>query len=292
MSRHGTYEGLVSSRFDNATIAGKLIEYADHLRDQGATGFRERAYRNAATNILALNDTLIDIFSHGGLSGLIALPGIGKGIAGAITELLVTGRWTQLERLNGELSPERLFQGIPGIGPVLATRLADEYHLETLQELEAIVHNPAIHIKGFGPRRREAIQAVLSQRLKHPVAAGAQLGAPAPPIKLILDVDELYREKAAAGTLRRIAPRRFNAENKAWLPVMHVTRGQWHFTALFSNTARAHEFGKTGDWVIIYYQAEGQPEGRCTVVTETHGKRTGVRVVRGHEAETPTVYAL
>ena len=46
------------------------------------------------------------------------------------------------------------------------------------------------------------------------------------------------------GTLTTIAPRRFNPEGKSWLPVMHTRRGAWHFTALFSNTARAHELGR------------------------------------------------
>ena len=32
-------------------------------------------------------------------------------------------------------------------------------------------------------------------------------------------------------------------------------------TALHSNTARAHDLRKTGDWVVIYYATDGQPEG-------------------------------
>jgi hypothetical protein len=55
----------------------------------------------------------------------------------------------------------------------------------------------------------------------------------------LLDVDREYREKAAAGTLRLIAPRRFNPTGEAWLPVLHTRRGQRRYTALFSNTARS-----------------------------------------------------
>ena len=62
---------------------------------------------------------------------------------------------------------------------------------------------------------------------------------------------------------------------------MHTKRGDWHFTALFSNTARAHELGRTNDWVVIYYYDEDHREGQNTVVTETHGPRRGERVVRG-----------
>ncbi len=54
--------------------------------------------------------------------------------------------------------------------------------------------------------------------------------------------------------------------------------------ALFSNTARAHELGRTGDWVVLFYERNGD-SGQCTVVTETRGPLAGRRVVRGRESE-------
>ena len=282
---------MCSNTHDNASIAKQLIEYAGLLEQQGSDGFRERAYRKAAATILQLDKPLETIFFEQGWNGLVSLPGIGKGIAGAITEIIVTGRWSQLERLHGDLSPEHLFLSIPGIGPVLAARLVNEHHFETLQDLQAVVLDSKTHIDGFGPRRRAAIRAVLAERLKHPETDGHQLIAPAPPVELILEIDALYRQQAHSGALRKIAPRSNNPEHKSWLPIMHVRRDQWHFTTLFSNTARAHQLGKTNDWVIIYYQADSFPEGRCTVVTETRGERKGLRVVRGREIETPVAEA-
>ena len=76
------------------------------------------------------------------------------------------------------------------------------------------------------------------------------------------------------------------------LPVLHTERGDWHFTVLFSNTARAPELGRTHDWVVIYYQSDREHEGQRTVVTETHGTLTGKRVVRGRETECRDHYAL
>ncbi|WP_216074806.1 hypothetical protein, partial [Acinetobacter baumannii] len=72
---------------------------------------------------------------------------------------------------------------------------------------------------------------------------------------------------------------------EAWLPILHTDREQWSFTALFSNSGLAHDLGRTRDWVIIYYQTAGAPEGQCTVVTETRGPMTGRRVIRGREEE-------
>ena len=65
---------------------------------------------------------------------------------------------------------------------------------------------------------------------------------------------------------------------------MHSDEDGWSFTAMFSNTARAHELGRTRSWVVIYYEHDGH-EGQCTVVTETRGPLSGRRVIRGREAE-------
>jgi putative hydrolase len=103
-----------------------------------------------------------------------------------------------------------------------------------------------------------------------------------PSIAVLLDVDREYRERAAAGTLTTIAPRRFNPSGAAWLPVLHTERDGWHFTALFSNTALAHQLHRTHDWVVLYFYDDQHVEGQHTVVTETHGTLAGKRVVRGH----------
>ena len=104
-----------------------------------------------------------------------------------------------------------------------------------------------------------------------------------PSAELLLDVDREYRNRA--DELPKIAPRRFNPTGAAWLPVLHTSRGDWSFTALFSNTARAHDLGKEHDWVVIFFTSDHGPEGQRTVVTESRGSMAGRRVVRGREAE-------
>jgi hypothetical protein len=105
----------------------------------------------------------------------------------------------------------------------------------------------------------------------------------------LLDVDREYRAAARAGRLHRIAPRRFNPDRRAWLPVMHTWRNGRHYTALFSNTARAHALGHTLDWVVLYWDTHhGQQQH--TVVTATTGPLVGQRVVRGRELECEVYY--
>ena len=271
---------------ENASIAGALSDYADLLEAQGEDGFRIRAFRRASETIVSLARPLRDIFEAEDFDGLTALPGIGRGIGAAIVEMLTTGRWAQLERLKGESAPEQLFRTLPGVGPVLARRLAEDHDLESLEDLEEALRHGAPGIEGIGPRRRKALEAILSERLGRRLRrAPAHPAASPPPVGMLLDVDRMYRERAAAGTLRKIAPRRFNPDGEAWLPILHARHGDWHFTALYSNTGRAHELGKTRDWVVIYHHLADGPEERCTVVTETHGPMAGERVVRGRERE-------
>jgi putative hydrolase len=112
--------------------------------------------------------------------------------------------------------------------------------------------------------------------------------SPLPSVEDLLSVDREYREKSEAGELKLIAPRRFNPTGEAWLPILHTDRGERHYTALFSNTARAHELGKTHDWVVLYVDGR-DAEQQYTVITSGRGAFRGRRIVRGREAE---CYAL
>lgn len=276
----------------NETIAAKLVEMADLLEQQQEDGFRVGAYRKAAQTLFALKHPIEDTWRKKGLQGLIALPGIGRGIGAAISEMLSTGRWTQLERLTGTAEPEALFQTVPGIGPRLAERIHDDLHIDTLEELEAAAHDGRLEgVHGVGRRRSQAIRAILDERLGHKRVKLATEETTPPPVAMLLEVDKEYRDKDEKGVLRKIAPKRFNPSGEAWLPVLHTHRDGWHFTALYSNTRKAHELGRSRDWVVIYYHHDTDAEFQCTVVTETRGALSRQRVVRGREGECAAYYA-
>ena len=230
-----------------------------------------------------------------GRDGLDALPGVGVGIASAIGEMLETGRWAQLDRLRGRLDPTTLFQTVPAIGPELAQRIHDTLGVESLEALEVACHEGRLgEVPGVGQRRVAAIRAALSEILGRSRLRprGAVSVTTEPSVDVLLEVDREYRDQAAAGALPTITPRRFNPEQKAWLPVLHATRDDWHFTALFSNTARAHELGRTHDWVVLYFHGHDHAELQRTVVTEARGPLAGRRVVRGREDECRASYGL
>lgn len=275
---------------DNLAIAGNLRELADIIEAQGAEHFRVAAYRRAAETVASMDRPLAELFEDGGLKALIELPAIGTSIAGALAEMITTGRWAQLERLRGSVEPELLFRTVPGIGPELAERIHDELHIDTLEALENAAHDGELaRVHGMGPRRIDVVRAALGERLGRR-RLRRTASPPPPPVGEILGVDREYRKKAAEGVLKKIAPKRFNPAGEAWLPVLHTHRGEWSYTALFSNTRRAHDLGRTSDWVVIFYQTDHVTEGQCTVVTEFRGPLSGARVVRGREAECMSFY--
>lgn len=274
----------------NLVASQRLREAATLLEAQGDNPFRVGAYRRAAEAVEALDTDLADLLARGGADALQEIPGVGPSIGAALGEMVATGQWAYLDRLRGQTSPEDLFCSVPGIGSALAQRLHDVLHADSLEQLEAALQDPdSARVPGLGPRRRAALAAQVAQMLSRigrprPVSGGE------PGIAVLLSVDEEYREKARAGALHRIAPRRFNPEGKAWLPILHTTRNGWHFTALFSNTARAHDLGKTRDWVVVYFHAAKGAESQRTIVTGTQGALAGKRLVRGREAECSTHY--
>ncbi|HVY54792.1 MAG TPA: DNA-binding protein, partial [Thermodesulfobacteriota bacterium] len=88
----------------------------------------------------------------------------------------------------------------------------------------------------------------------------------------------------------KIAPKRFNPSGEKWLPIYHKEKDGWSFTLLFSNSPLAHKLGRMKDWVIVYYERNGE-EDQCTVVTEWHGRLSGRRVIRGRERECVDYYS-
>lgn len=231
------------------------------------------------------------IAERGGRKALEAIPGVGVSIAGAIAEMLTTGRWTFLDHLKGTVSPESLFRSVPGVGPILSRRVYETLHVHTLEGLEAAAHDGRLEqVGGFGYRRAARVRAGVAEMLAR-VRRSLPANHQEPPVDLLLDVDREYREKANAGELVKIAPKRFNPKGEAWLPLLHAVRGNWHFTALYSNTARAHQLGRETDWVVIFFHKDNEAEGQCTVVTETRGEAAGRRVVRSREAECRHHYA-
>jgi putative hydrolase len=274
----------------NETIAGKLREMADVLEQQQADGFRVAAYRRAAATVETLTSSIEDIAHADGLSGLMALPAIGRGIALAIMEMLSTGRWSQLERLRGSLQPEQLIQTLPGVGPELAVRIHGELHIDTLEALELAAHDGRLaSVPGLGHRRVAGIRAALTERLGRQ-RIRVLLQAKAPPVALVLTSTGSTGKRRRRAACASLHPKGSTRQARHGCPsfIRHGGIGALRRCSL--TPARAHELRKTRDWVVIYAYRDTEPESQSTIVTEMRGSLSGRRVVRGREEECGLYY--
>ncbi|MEM6598247.1 MAG: helix-hairpin-helix domain-containing protein [Cyanobacteria bacterium P01_C01_bin.69] len=283
----------------NDEIASIFEQVSNLLEAQGDDYYRIRAYRKGAQSVRRHSTPVVDLYEAAGTAGLKKLTYIGRGLASAIEELATTGQLALLERLLIDVSPEDLFTTVPGVGQVLARRIYRGLGIETLAELAQAAEDGTLsQMHGFGRGRITIVKSALAAMpnndnratsnkpakpkpimAKQPVAVPEREAA-APSVELLLDIDKQYQYLAKAGQLRMVAPKKFNPESKRWLPVMQMAKGGWRFKVLYSNTARAHELGKTSDWVVIYYE-RGDQQGQCTIVTESRGPNRGERTVRG-----------
>ncbi len=269
----------------NDAIAVRLERIAQLLEAEDANPFRIASYRRAARHLQEWDRSAAEQYRAGGEAALRAIEGVGESLAGTIAEFIDTGRLALLDRLEGEVEPETLLQRLPGVGQKLAHVLYDALGVGTLEEVELAAHDGRLErVEGIGSKKLETIRAALAGMLgqrrfsRGPVRPLTDR----PSVATLLAVDAEYRARAARGELEKIAPRRFNPEHSRWLPIYHCARDGWEFTALFSNTKRAHALGRTGDWVVIYYHID-RHEDQCTVVTATSGPFSGRRIVRGRE---------
>jgi hypothetical protein len=281
----------------NTDIAAALSRCADLLEAQHADARRVSAYRIAAHSVRTYPGDVAALALRDGREALdAALYGVGKSIAGAIEQLVRTGRWAMLERLEGAVSCEEIFMSLPGIGHELASRIHEQLGVETLEALEQAAHDGRLErVEGFGRRRARAVRDALAAVFARPGYSAMRpeisTHAPdAPSVEALLEVDAHYRNLAEQGTLPRIVPRRFNPRGSRSLPILHDEVEGFHVHALFSNSALAHKVKRTHDWVVIYHDRDGVT-GQHTVVTEQHGPLQGRRVVRGRELETSHCYA-
>ncbi len=276
---------------DNEHIAGVLEEVADLLEAQGANPFRVKAYREGAATVRSWECPVATILQQQGPDGLEQLPGIGRSLAAAIEHLVRHGDLPMLVRLRGDHVPERLLSSVADIGPKLAERIHHQLGIETLTELAAAERDGRLSkVPGMGEKRLRAVRESLAGRFHTSIAEPSSRADirhepdRSVPVDELLEIDDQYRRLARQGRLPRIAPRRFNPTREAWLPILHTERGGRHYTALFSNTQRAHEAGTTQDWVVIY-RDDDDHGGPWTVITAQYGAMRGQRVVRGREDE-------
>ncbi|MBD3345863.1 MAG: DNA-binding protein [Chitinivibrionales bacterium] len=269
----------------NEQLADIFEEVAELLQRKDGNEHRARAYHIASSVIRGTEFSVSERLKKDGPRAITELRGIGKGIAASIEEINNTGKLSLLDHLQCEQSFMDTLKSLPGIGQKLAEEIHDKLGIESLEELEMAVHDGRVEqLSGMGKRRTEGLAETLNSILSRSKRRRMHEIEKQPSVPLLLEIDREYRQKADEGKLHTIAPRRFNPDHDAWLPIMNTQRDGWKFTAMYSNTHKAHEFGKTHEWVVIYYSHDSV-EDQCTVVSYSRGSMKGKRVIRGREQE-------
>src|SRR5580658_3302773 len=120
----------------NLEIASIFNQIGDLLEIKAENPFRIRAYRRAADALENLTDNVEVLVQQGKLR---EIPGIGADLSKKIIEYVGTGQMTFFEELKKEVPPGLVkLVRIPSVGPKTAKQIYDAFHVETIEDLEAL----------------------------------------------------------------------------------------------------------------------------------------------------------
>lgn len=185
----------------NAELAGFVSELADLMALDGASGHRATHYRRASTAIRRFQHSLAELIAGG--TDLTGVPGIGKGLAGVLGDLVRHGASPRLEGYRKRI-PAGLVKimRLDGVGATKARTLRDA-GVDTVAGLEAALASRELRrLDGFGPgvvsrlRRSLAARAALVGRSLLPDADRAVE-------RVVAALEDAGLETRVAGDIRR-----------------------------------------------------------------------------------------
>jgi len=180
-------------------LARMLSEAADLMEVLGETGFRTSAYRKAARALERYEGELADLLA----AGFDTLPGVGKGLAGALAEIVQTGAFDYLEELRGQVPPgvTELFM-VQGLGPK-RIRVLWQAGIDSLEELARAAEEGRIAaLPGFGKKTQQTLLEATRFALANLRRVHLPVGLEAAGL-LLADLERAGVYATLAGSLRR-----------------------------------------------------------------------------------------
>ena len=171
----------------NVEIARLVAELADRMVLDGDDAHRVGHYRKAATAIRRFHHSLAEMIKAG--TDLTRVPGIGKGLAGLLGDLVHHGSSSRLDEYRARVPAGLVtLMRLDGVGATRARTLRDA-GIDSVEKLEAALANRAIRrMDGFGPG--------VESRLRRSLAARADLAG-----KSLLSAADRAVEQLAASLL-------------------------------------------------------------------------------------------
>jgi DNA polymerase (family 10) len=149
---------------ENKEIARVLWETADLMEIAAEDGFRIRSYRNGATAIDGYPERIVDILRDPERK-VTDIPGIGKGLAVVLAEIVERGSCERRDLLLAKFPPTALeFLKIQGLGPKGIALIFEHYRISTIDELERLCQEQKLRVlPRMGAKLEEKVLRSIAQ---------------------------------------------------------------------------------------------------------------------------------
>jgi DNA polymerase (family 10) len=151
---------------DNKTVAGIFYETADLMEIRGDDPFRVRSYRRAAEALESLPTPIAELVDD--VKKLLAIPGIGKAMAGHLQELFTHGRLSMHAELLEKYQPSMLeLLKIQGLGPKTIALIWDAFQVADIEGVEKLAREGKIReVPRMGEKQEQKILKSVGQYRK------------------------------------------------------------------------------------------------------------------------------
>jgi DNA polymerase (family X) len=148
----------------NRELAMLLAETADLMEIAGEDSFRIRSYRNAAGTIEGYPESIAAIAADPNRK-LTDVPGIGKGIAGVISEVIRRGSFDKRDQLLSKYPASALdLLKIQGLGPKTIALLFEVFQVSSIDDLERLCKEQKLRtLPRMGARLEEKVLRSIEQ---------------------------------------------------------------------------------------------------------------------------------
>lgn len=149
---------------ENREIARILWETADLMEIAGEDSFRIRSYRNGATAVEGNPERIEDVLRDPERK-VTDIPGIGKGLAVVLREIVEGGSCERRDLLLQKFPPTALeFLKIQGLGPKGIALIFEHYRVSTIDELERLCVEQKLRVlPRMGAKLEEKVLRSISQ---------------------------------------------------------------------------------------------------------------------------------
>jgi len=149
---------------ENREIARVLAETADLMEIAAEDGFRIRSYRNAASVIEGYPERVEDILANAERQ-ITEIPGVGKGLAAAIEEILKRGSFDKRDVLLAKFPPTLLeLLKIQGLGPKGIALVYEHHKVSSIDELERLCKEQKLReLPRMGAKLEEKVLKSIAQ---------------------------------------------------------------------------------------------------------------------------------